>query len=191
MQTFVPEKFYFGMNGFFLHIMLLIASFMPCSGGVAGSGEPVGEAVRHPFYVSVTELTHNTKENSLEISCKMFADDCEKTLSQITRTEVDISHPKDVKQLEKWLSEYIQKHLQVKINGKPVALQYVGYEKESESVWCYLQVSGVKSVSKLELTNSLLYDLYNNEINIMHVTAGGNRKSVRVTYPETSASVSF
>ena len=145
----------------------------------------------HPLYISVTEFNHNAKENLLEVSCKMYADDCETTLRQLTKTNVDITHPKDVKQLEKILNDYVQKHLQLKVNGKAVSMQYVGYEKENESVYCYLQVNDVKSVKKVEATNSLLYDMYNTQISIMHTTVGSTRKSIRINYPETNAVFEF
>ena len=34
----------------------------------------------HPIFVSVTEIEHNAKDKTLEISCKIFTDDFEKTL---------------------------------------------------------------------------------------------------------------
>lgn len=180
------------MNGFILY-MLAVTLFSQgniTAGALAPGQEPVSEKL-HPLFISVTEFNHNAKENLLEISCKIFADDCEKTLSQQTKTIVDVSHPKDVKLLEKLLNDYIQKHLQLKVNGKTASMQYVGYEKESESVWCYLQVPDVKSLKKLDVTNSLLYDMYNTQIGIMHASVGTIRKSLRINYPETQAVFEF
>jgi len=37
---------------------------------------------KHPFYVSVTEISHNAKDKIIEISCKIFADDLEMTLTK-------------------------------------------------------------------------------------------------------------
>lgn len=180
------------MNVIFFYTITLRLLLVTCLSGSAHAEnytDPFKPA--HPLYVSVTEFNYNTKENLLEVSCKMFADDCESTLRQQTKTNVDITHPKDVKQLEKLLNDYIQKHLQLKLNGKSVIMQYVGYEKENESVWCYLQVSDVKPVKKLEVTNSLLYDMYNTQISIMHAVVGGNRKSIRINNPDTGAVFEF
>ena len=177
------------MNLFFLHVVIRIwfgvAGLLPLSTAMIPAG------IRHPMYVSVTEFSHNQKENILEISCKMFADDCEATLRQQNKINVDITHPKDGKQLEKMLHDYIQKHLQIKVDGKAAALQWVGYEKENESVWCYLQANDIKTVKKLEISNSLLYDQYNTQINIMHAMVGGNRKSIRINYPDKTAQFDF
>jgi hypothetical protein len=143
-----------------------------------------GNEVVHPFYVSVTEFNHNTKESTVEISCKMFADDFENNLKRQYKSKIDLTHPQDVKQLEKIIFEYLQKHLQLKVNDIPVTLQFVGFEKDAEAVWCYLQVSGVKSLNKLEIRNSILYEAFDSQINIMHVMTGGQRKSVKLTKPE-------
>lgn len=141
----------------------------------------------HPFYVSVTEFNHNQKENTLEISCKLFADDFENTLKTRYKTVVDISNPRDSRQAEKLVYDYLQKHLILKINGRPAIAQFVGFEKENEAVWCYLQVNDVNQLKKLEITNSLLYEMYDTQIGIMHATAGGARKSIRLIHPNTNA----
>ncbi|MEJ7736529.1 MAG: DUF6702 family protein [Chitinophagaceae bacterium] len=141
----------------------------------------------HPFFVSVTELNHNQAENTLEISCKMFADDFENALKAKHKTGVDITHPKDPRQADKLVFEYIQKHLQIKVNEKPVNLEYIGFEKESEAVWCYMQVKDISRIRKLEIMNNLLYEMYNTQIGIIHASAGGQRKSTRLNFPDTSA----
>ena len=145
----------------------------------------------HPFYVTVTEINHNAKEANLEISCKMFADDFENTLKSANQIPIDIVHPKDRKQLENMIAAYLQKHLQFKVNGKPVTTQFVGFEKENESVWCYLEVNQVPEVKKLDIMNDLLYESHDSQISIMHVIVAGNRKSTKLVYPDKNTSLEF
>lgn len=145
----------------------------------------------HPFYISVTEVNHNAKEKTLEISCKMFLDDFEKTLRDVTKTEVDLNNIKDKAKVEKLISDYINSHLQLKVDGKAVALQFVGFEKESEAAWCYLQVNNVPSVKQLEIKNTLLFEEFDSQISIMHVTVNGTRKSTRLNKPESVAKFDF
>ena len=49
------------------------------------------KASYHPFYVSVTEINQNLKEKTLEISCKLFAEDFETTLNKDYKTTVDFT----------------------------------------------------------------------------------------------------
>jgi hypothetical protein len=145
----------------------------------------------HPFYVSVTEVNHNAKDKTLEISCKMFAEDLEQILEKNNKATLDISLDKDKASFDKYIPDYISKHLAITVDGKRAKLSYVGFEKEKESVYCYLQIDNVSTPKKIDLDNTLLYDFNENEINIMHVTVNGKRQSTKVNYPERAVSLSF
>ncbi len=143
----------------------------------------------HPFYVSVVEIHHNKGDKALEISCRIFIDDMEAVLKQNYKTPVDLSAAQA--QNDKLIADYVPKHLSLVADGKKLALSYVGYEKDSESVFCYFEVPQVTAVKNLKLNNNLLHDLTPDQINIMHVTVGGNRKSYKLDYPKSEASFSF
>ncbi|GAO43559.1 hypothetical protein FPE01S_02_06640 [Flavihumibacter petaseus NBRC 106054] len=148
-------------------------------------------SVVHPFFVSVSEVQHNAKDKTLEVSIKLFIDDFEKALSAGRETAVDLSAPKDQAKANELVFHYLQQHFKIKVNGQPVTLEFVGYEKEKEAAWCYVQVTNVPNVQKLEIANSLLYDAFDKQINIMHVTVNGERKSTKVGYPEQNAAFSW
>src|SRR5688572_24743740 len=145
----------------------------------------------HPFYVCVTEINHNTIDKTLEISCKIFVDDFEKVLSQKYKSVVSIAQPKDKTALDKWINQYITEHLFLKTDGKSIQPVYLGFEKEEDAVYIYLQADNIPSLKKIEATNTLLHDLNNNQINIMHVTVAGNRKSTKLDYPNSLAVFAF
>lgn len=145
----------------------------------------------HPFYVSVTEINHNAKDQSLEISCKVFSDDMENVLKQNYKVAVDFTNPKQQQQIDQLMFDYFSKHLALSTEGQPVKLNYVGFEKDSESVYCYLEATSIRSVKKIDVSNSILHDLTPEQINIMHVTVGGNRKSYKLDFPKKQASFHF
>lgn len=170
--------------------MLQISFFLILFSTLALDANPFKTTV-HPFFVSVTEFNHNQNDKTIEISCKMFAEDFENTLKNQYKINIDITHPKDAKLVEKHMYEYLQKHLQLKINGKPITFQFIGYEKEDEALWGYLQVNNLPVVKKIEVMNNILYESYNTQISIMHASVGGTRKSTRLVYPDTQASFEF
>jgi hypothetical protein len=148
-------------------------------------------ALAHPFYVSVTEINHNAKDKILEVSCKLFLDDTEKTLKKQLNASVELTNPKDPKKAQQLVNEYVKKHLQLKVDGKPVALEFVGYEVEGASIWTYFQVNNISTVHKIDITNTILYEMYDMQISIMHAQVGDNKKSTRITNPESNASFEF
>lgn len=145
----------------------------------------------HPFYVSVTEVSHNTSEKSLEISCKFFADDFEHTLEKANKVQLDITTEKDKALFDKLIADYINKRFALTTDGKTAKLNYIGYEKDKESVYCYFEVTNLPSTKRLDVTNNLLYDFTQEQINIMHITINGKRQSSKLNYPETKAAFQF
>src|SRR5882724_8072051 len=118
---------------------------------------------KHPFYVSVTEISHNAKDKIIEISCKIFADDLEMTLTKSSGTKVNLSDQNKKANTDKLIAAYIIKHLQLKIDDKPVVLQFIGSEKEEDVVWSYFQVNNISVVKKINAVNDILYDSYESE----------------------------
>lgn len=145
----------------------------------------------HPLYITVTEIKHSAKDKILEVSCKIFTNDLETVLEKQARTKVDLSNEKEKPANERLIDEYIEKHLRLKVDGKSAQLHWVGSEKESDGTWCYFQVNDVAAVKRIDVTNDLLYEAFNQQINIMHVTVGGERKSTRLDCPEANASFQF
>jgi hypothetical protein len=148
-------------------------------------------SVMHPFYISVTEINHNAKEKSVEISCKVFAEDLEEILKTTYNRKVDLSNERDQALNDKNIAGYFSHNFNLVLDGKPVKPTYIGFEKEKEAVYCYFEVPNVSSVKKIEMSNSILYDFTDKQINIIHVTVKGNRKSSKLDYPNKQVAFTF
>jgi len=152
-------------------------------------GRPVPSP--HPFHVSVIEINHNAADKTLEISCKIFTDDFERVLAQNFKTKVDLISPPDKSKMDTLVKKYLLANVVLKADGRPVRMNYLGYEHETEAAYSYIEVPGITSVRSLEITNSILYDLFDDQIGIMHVVVGGNRKSTKLNYPDKTATLNF
>lgn len=145
----------------------------------------------HPIFVSVTEIEHNAKEKTLEISCKIFTDDFEKTLRKAYNTQVDLLKPKDKNAMNKMVADYVQKHLLIKVDAKPVALQFLGYQQDEEGIESYYQVNNIAAVKKMEITDNILFEYKKEQISIIHTNVNGNKKSTKLINPEDKYSFEF
>jgi hypothetical protein len=151
------------------------------------TGQPVKvpATVNHPFFISVTEIEHNAKEKTLEISCKIFTDDFEKTLRQnYAGTPVDLINVKNKVAMERIVNDYIQRHFSVKVDDKNVTLKFIGFQRQEEAVYSFFEVENIPMVKKLSVTDNLLYDYKKEQVSMVHVTAGGNLKSIRMNNPD-------
>jgi hypothetical protein len=145
----------------------------------------------HPLYISVTEINHNPKDKILEISCKVFTNDFEAVLEKAAGAKVDLSAVKDKAASDKLIAGYVVRHLRLKVDGKQVELHFVGSENEEDGTWSYFQVNDVPTVKRIDVVNDLLYEGFSQQINIIHVTVGGQRQSTRLDCPAANASFQF
>ena len=95
----------------------------------------------HKFYVSHYRIDY--KDNSLQLTAKIFTDDLEKVISTPNRS-YRINEKESTDTLNRVLNAYLQKHLRLKADGSPVTLQWVGFEKEADVTWLYLEMGSLK-----------------------------------------------
>ncbi len=145
----------------------------------------------HPFHVSVTEINHNAKEQTLEISCKLFVDDFEKGLFEFGKTKVDLQSAVLHEKMNLLIKAYFNKNLNIKIDGKEVDREFIGFEVEKESVFCYYQITKISSIKKLDIFSTILYDEFDDQSNIFHVTVNGKRQSTKIELPGSAMTMSF
>lgn len=150
----------------------------------------IGEK-KHPLHVSTTEISFNAKEKSLEISCKVFTDDFEDALAKLYKVKTDLSKPTMHKAMDELIKKYLTSHLQYIVNGKTLEATYIGFENDIEATNVYLEINNVASLQKLSLNNTILFEMFDDQMNILHVEKASVRKSVRANYPNRDLSVSF
>ncbi len=148
-------------------------------------------AGHHPIFVSVTEIEHNAKEKTLEISCKIFTDDFEKALRAAYKTHIDLIDGKEKPAMNKWVDDYVQKHLKIVVNNNSVPLKYIGYEKIEEGIYCYFEADNIATVKKITITDNVLYEYKPEQLSLVHVIVNGNRKSTKLNNPEDKVTLEF
>ena len=145
----------------------------------------------HPLHVSVVELNHNSAEKTFEISVRIFTDDFEKVLNQNYKTKIDLINPPDKAAMEKLVNDYIYKRVHIEADGKVVTLSFLGYEKDNDAIYSYFECANIPTVKKVNITNTLMHDLFTDQFNLMHITVGGTRKSTKLGYPDKDAVFQF
>jgi hypothetical protein len=145
----------------------------------------------HPFYLSVTEIRHHASKKELEVSCRIFADDFEKTLKSQYKTTFDIIHPTNRKQVDTLIKDYLSKHLIITINDKVAPLSYLGYKIEEDAAWCFLEVANIPTAQKVQIKNDILYEAHPNQINMIHVVVNDTRQSTKLDNPQSDALFKF
>lgn len=146
---------------------------------------------KHPFHVSTTEISHNVKSKSLEITCRIFTDDFENALGKRFKSKIDLYSKNQAKEMGALIKSYIEANLKFSIDGKAVKYHYLGFENDHEATNVYLEIENLATFKKLDLNNGVLYDLFDDQMNILHVEKNGNRKSTKASFPDRKMTVLF
>jgi hypothetical protein len=147
----------------------LIIALLPCFAFTAA----------HKFYVSVTQVTYSSEEETLQITSRVFIDDLEQVLKERFGADLHLATSGE----EEIAASHIEKYLHTKfvlyINGKETAYSYLGKRYDNDIMVCYMEVSGIPpgSISSLEIQNDLLTDLFEEQKNIVHITINDLKKS--------------
>ena len=138
----------------------------------------------HPYHVGSVEFNYNSKAETFEISGKFFLDDLENALKEKYGKAVHFNSEQYKAQINNYLIKYCEEYLKLKVNNKFLKINYLGYEEDSESVNIYLESEKVIQPKKVETAVSLLYNLFDDQLNIVHIIVNGTRKSQRLNYPD-------
>ncbi|WP_332034001.1 DUF6702 family protein [Kaistella sp.] len=138
----------------------------------------------HPYHVGSMEFNYNSKSETFEISGKFFLDDLENALKEKYGKAVHFNSEQYKAQINNYLIKYCEEYLKLKVNNKFLKINYLGYEEDSESVNIYLESEKVAQPKKVETAVSFLYNLFDDQMNIVHIIINGNRKSQRLNYPD-------
>ena len=81
------------------------------------------------------------------------------------------------------IERYGNQKLSMKVSGNVVKLKFLGKEnaKDKLVVWCYLEATGLKNISALDIENIILTELYNDQKNIVDFTVDQKKKHFALT----------
>ena len=144
----------------------------------------------HPLHVSVCEIDFDQDRNALEITQRIFADDLEIELRRENGNELDFLNTKS-QQRDLLLEKYLSRHVQIQLEGQNKDFEYLGHEIENDAVFCYFQITNVSELKSISVKNDILLKVYNDQINLVHVSIEDNVKSMKLWVKESRSEVSF
>ncbi len=131
----------------------------------------------HNFHVSISNGEVNPKTESLQLYMKIFMDDLEDGILASTNKALNLGkadvHPK----ADTLISSYILSHFSIKSNDQKLNFRYIGKEIEQDIVFVYLEVPVNVNVKVLTITNTLFFDRFDDQSNIVNIEVRGKVES--------------
>lgn len=143
----------------------------------------------HAYYVSVSEIYHNSKTLSLEITMKIFIDDLELAIQEDGKPDFVMPEEDSEPGTSSAIAEYLEDKFIIDINGEKASQRFVGYEFEDDAVLCYIEIVNVLSIDEIRVFNSIISEVYETQVNLTHFQYRGQLKSIKTTKTEPDGKI--
>lgn len=132
----------------------------------------------HKFYVSITKVEYSQDSQAVQIISKIFIDDLEDVFQERYDPDFSLDETNKSKDVDLYLSKYLSQKIQVTVNGTKANLVFIGKEYDIETLVCYIEIPDIKSIESIEISNKVLFELFEEQQNIIHFKTRDGRRSV-------------
>lgn len=158
-----------------------------------GAAQPLGamRQAAHPFYISVCQVDHNPDTGALEMSFRIFMDDLELALETMGTERLHLGTEREAEKADIYIGRYLARHVVIEINGRRVSAAFLGKEVDPDAIWCYVEVENIPVLESITMTNSLLLETFEDQVNLVHVNANGQKKSLVFDNQQVTQTLNF
>ena len=145
----------------------------------------------HKFYVGVFQIDYFKEKKAVQITARLFIDDLEKALYKKHNKHIYITTKDEIAEANTLIANYLSEKLKIKINNKSQPLQFLTKEQEDNIVICYLKIPFKDNIKDLEITNTVLSDIFKEQQNLVHLNLNSNKKTLLFTNTETNQKLKY
>lgn len=132
----------------------------------------------HKYYISVTQINYIEEKQSVQITSRIFIDDFENILRARYDKSITLAGKDELKIVDTFIEKYLKEKINIKINNNETNMTFIGKEYEGDIVRCYIEIEDVKSIQSIEISNKILFDLFEDQQNIIKTKINSKQKSV-------------
>lgn len=131
----------------------------------------------HDYHFGYTEMNYNDENKSIETSIKLYIDDLDLALSTLNNASPKLNTDEEIELSDALIEAYIKENFNLEINQKEKEATFIGREYEDDVVWIYLEYNGIRKIKELKVTNSLLFDTFDDQKNLFNIKILGKTYS--------------
>jgi len=145
----------------------------------------------HKYYLSVTEIEYAPKEKSLQIISRLFIDDFQKLLQTRYDASAELIRGENNPKINSYIEKYFEEKLHIHIQNHSLLLKFIGKRYEDDLIICYFEAENVENFKKVTVSNQVLFDLYEDQKNLVHFKKDGDTKSLMLLKDKPKSSLTF
>jgi len=127
---------------------------------------------------ALTTLLFNANNGMLEVSHRFYIHDAEHAVKNLQNKNADLlNNP----QTQQQFNDYVRNNFGLRINGKLIELQPVGFEVEGKFFWVYQEIPFlVDHLKTLEVSHRALQQLWPSQVNLINMEGLGKIYSIEM-----------
>jgi len=161
------------------YILLLLLAFTLAAAAV------------HKFYVAVFQLEYVPAKKVVQMTSRIFIDDLDAALSKKYGKKLYLCTTKEIAGTDDYLKQYFTEKISIKLNGSAKDLKFLGRETDDDVLVCYFTLPSETAVKSIKMSNTVLFDAYAEQQNIIHTKVNGEKKSLLLTNGSPSGTTDF
>ena len=137
----------------------------------------LGAVSFHNFYVSTTSIRFVPDEKSLQITTQVFLDDFESVLQQNGHEKAKLIPEVSQEGIDILVEDYLRKNITFKAQEKTIDFEFLGKVYKNDVLIAYMELKMDSIQSSLSIKNTIFFDYFPDQKNIIHFKFASKRKS--------------
>nr|WP_255449787.1 DUF6702 family protein [Seonamhaeicola sediminis] len=129
-------------------------------------------------------------KQSVQIITRVFLDDFENVLRERYDESITLDKTNGAN-VNLYIERYLNNKIKIKINGTAASFAFIGKEYDLDIMKCYLEIEGVESIESFEITNTVLFDMFEDQQNIIKTKINSKQKSFILVAQNDNAVLNF
>ena len=132
----------------------------------------------HPLHTTLTEIALDSADGTMRLTIRAFADD----FSAVVAQHAGRPRPADDNVPAADVASYVAAAVSVEDpTGKHALLVWGGLRRTGDLMWITMRVPSVRALRGVKLASTLLFESFDDEVNIVQTTYDGRRHSMLFT----------
>ncbi len=144
---------------------------------------------RHDFHVSIAQVDY--KDQEMQCTLRLFREDLENQLEKDLSYSLKLGEPDEHPSADSLVADYISREFNLKIGPKSLKQNYLGKEVEVEMIYLYFFYPCPEKPAELVVRNSVFFDSFDDQSNIVNVRIGDELRSAYLTSAESEKKLVF
>jgi hypothetical protein len=136
-------------------------------------------AALHKYHMALYQINYAPEKKMLQITSRIHIDDLNKALTKLNKKNISIENENEEEILV--LKDYLSTRFSIKVNGQLKTIFFLSKEIEGDEIVCYSSIKGISKINSLEIYNTILTELFQDQQSRINITVLGSKNSFILT----------